>query len=104
MSNIYDPMLKAAHDHSFDTRKDIEAGGECGCYHCLHTFPASEVTEWIDNTAVCPNCHIDSVLSANVDLIDQTFLKRMQDAWFNKKSRNPAFAKPVKINKKWRND
>ncbi len=88
-------MLKAAHDHSFNTRQAVEAGGLCGCYHCLKTFDASQINKWFENTAVCPYCHIDSVLSGNVDPIEPTFLKRMQEAWFNKKSRKPEFSKPV---------
>src|SRR4051812_9297646 len=82
MDNNFDSKLKAVHDHSFDTRRGINAGGACGCFHCLRTFPATEVTKWIGNSAVCPYCHIDSVLSGNVDPIDQLFLTRMRKAWF----------------------
>ncbi len=87
--------LKAAHDHSFNTRQAVETGGRCGCYCCLKTFNASQIKKWLDNTAVCPYCHIDSVLSKNVDPIDPVFLNRMQDAWFNKKSLNIEFRRPI---------
>ena len=88
---IFDPMLKAAHDHAFDTREAVNAGGACGCFCCLRTFPAIEITHWQDNnnTALCPYCHTDSVLSGNVDPIDQTFLTRMHKAWFDRKVKRP---------------
>ncbi len=77
--------LDAAHARSIDNRSLIETGGLCGCFYCLATFDASEVVEWVDackTTALCPSCHIDTVLSARTDPIDPRFLRRMRDYWF----------------------
>ena len=87
METIFDPIVKAASDHSFNTRDAVNAGGQCGCFHCLRTFAANDVTKWFGNSAVCPFCHIDSVLSENVDPIDHDFLLRMQKASFENKVR-----------------
>lgn len=63
----------------------LAQGGQCGCFHCLRTFDASEVTHWggkNSGTAFCPHCRYDTVLSAHVDPIDASFLRRMQTRWF----------------------
>jgi hypothetical protein len=74
-----DPMLEAAHHRSLRNRVLLSDGGECGCFHCLKAFDASEVTEWVNggSTALCPRCHIDSLLSGRVDSIVPAFLRRM---------------------------
>jgi hypothetical protein len=85
MMKINEPMLQAAHRHSLDNRQSLAGGGECGCFHCLRTFHASEVTAWGGrgaSTAVCPYCHYDTVLSGAVDPIDAGFLRQMQARWF----------------------
>jgi len=74
------------HDHSNHNREELFASDICGCFHCLATFQASEITEWIDNddTAMCPRCHIDSVIGSKSGYpIADKFLQDMQDRWFN---------------------
>jgi NAD-dependent SIR2 family protein deacetylase len=77
-------MLKAIHAHVMNNRELLGTGGECGCFYCLRTFDAKEVKRWIDNgqTALCPYCGIDAVLSSKVDPIDGAFLQRMHRYWF----------------------
>ena len=38
---------------------------KCGCYYCLEVCNFKEVTEFVDDgqTALCPNCGIDSLVS-----------------------------------------
>jgi hypothetical protein len=86
MADINEPILIAAHEHSMNNRQLLVAGGLCGCFYCLHTFGAEEVSEWIDDgrTALCPRCHVDAVLSSQVDPVDPTFLKRMHARWFER--------------------
>lgn len=58
----------------------------CGCFYCVKTFKPQEIKEWIDKeqTALCPFCHIDSVLPENQGYeINHSFLKEMNDYWFN---------------------
>jgi NAD-dependent SIR2 family protein deacetylase len=84
MASISERELKAAHRHSMENRQLLTSGGECGCFHCLNTFAANEVTDWTNDglTALCPRCGIDAVLSSNIDSIDRIFLQRMHDFWF----------------------
>ncbi len=70
-----------------DNRVLIEAGGPCGCFHCLKTFDAAEVMQWQGSTALCPFCHYDTVLSAQADPIDAAFLRRMNQHWFGEPSK-----------------
>jgi hypothetical protein len=88
MVDINEPILKAEHAHSLGNRQLLAHGGKCGCFHCFKTFDASEITHWggrDGNTALCPFCHYDTVLSSNVDSIDPGFLGRMQAHWFGGK-------------------
>lgn len=78
----------AAHRHCSANRAAILASRMCGCFHCLKTFAAREVTGWIreldgSETALCPHCHIDSVLgdAAGIPLTDQ-FLAHMKQIYF----------------------
>ena len=81
MVNIPERELKAAHRHSMKNRQLLASGGECGCFHCLKTFAANEVTDWPDDdlTALCTRRGIDAVLSSNIDSPDRAFLQRMHD-------------------------
>ena len=42
----------------------------CGCFHCLRTFEATSVIDWIDDgeTPLCPFCGVDSVMLEVTDL------------------------------------
>ena len=78
-------VLKAAHLSSLYNRELLAAGGRCGCFYCMQTFDASDVTEWVgknEATALCPYCHIDTVLSSASCSIDLPFLERMNECWF----------------------
>jgi hypothetical protein len=76
--------LKVAHGRCLHNRRLLANGGRCGCFYCLRTFDANDVTEWVDEglTARCPHCGIDAVLSEKSDPIHPWFLKRMQTFWF----------------------
>jgi hypothetical protein len=76
--------LRVAHGRCLHNRLLLANGGRCGCFYCLKTFDANDVTEWVDEglTARCPHCGIDAVLSEKADPIHPWFLKRMQAFWF----------------------
>ena len=98
---VDDPILEVAHRRSLRNRQLLSDGGECGCFYCLSTFDASEVTEWVHDgsTALCPRCHIDSVLSSKVNSIVPTFLRRMHDFYFERKIRVEPTAEFAKLSK-----
>jgi len=84
--------LKFAHGYSIGNRRLIEQGGPCGCFYCLKTFDAGEIIHWVDpaddgdsdgQTALCPHCGIDAVLSAKAAPINDLFLRRMKARWFS---------------------
>jgi len=57
-------------NQSFKNRKLLDArNGICGCYYCCKTFQFCNITQWVDNgeTALCPKCRIDSVVSAEIE-------------------------------------
>ena len=59
----------------------------CGCFYCLLVYPASEISEWIEDrggdTAECPKCGIDSVIpDASGFPLDAGFLETMKRWWF----------------------
>ena len=52
-------------DKSIHNRCIIEKSKVAGCYYCLKLYDASLINEYVDiedDTAVCPYCHVDSVL------------------------------------------
>ena len=82
--------LRRAHDHSSAHRDEVLSSAQCGCLHCLATFPPSDIVEWIDDdeagigqTATCPKCGIDSVLGDKAGFpVTRDFMEKMQHHWF----------------------
>jgi hypothetical protein len=77
--------LKQAHKHSFKNRSGIQRSTECGCFYCGKKFAPEAITDWIDDgqTALCPNCGIDSVLGSSSGFpISKELLDEMCDHWF----------------------
>lgn len=57
----------------------------CGCFHCLNIFNSSEIKEWTDDndTAICPYCQTDAVLSETDGIIiDKELLEKAKKYWF----------------------
>ena len=54
---------------------------DCACYHCLKKFKKSEIKEWTDTgkTALCPHCHIDSVIN---DVLTEEELNKLHSEKF----------------------
>lgn len=77
---------KNAHKCSFKNKEQIEQSEMCGCFSCCRIFPASEVTSYLPDakpTAICPYCHIDSVIGdASGFPITPLFLREMRRKWF----------------------
>lgn len=58
------PSIPEASEYSIRNRAGLEASQWAACYYCLEVFPATEVTEFVEEgeTGMCPCCGIDSVL------------------------------------------
>ena len=80
--------LEQAHNSSSSHKEEILNGNLCGCFYCMQTFLPSEIEEWFEEniengeTAVCPKCGIDSVLSSEFPITDKNFLEEMNKLWF----------------------
>ena len=80
-------LLRAAHKHTTDHRRDLERSDICGCFYCLQTFQATEIEIWLEEgsgTALCPRCGIDSVLgvASGYPAGELAFLNAMHGLWF----------------------
>lgn len=82
-SNDY---LELAHKSSSSHKIEILTTELCGCFYCGQTFLPTEIKEWIEEkigeTAICPKCGIDSVLSSKFPITDNVFLDEMNKYWF----------------------
>lgn len=81
-------FLRKAHNGSSRHKKEILSGFLCSCFYCEQIFTPDKITEWIDEpddeqTAICPNCGIDSILSSDYPITDKDFLKEMNNYWFS---------------------
>jgi uncharacterized paraquat-inducible protein A len=77
--------LEAAHKHCSLHRAELQTSSHCGCFYCSVIFTPVDITEWIDEeqTALCPKCGIDSVISSISGYpITTNFLHQMHDKWF----------------------
>lgn len=83
--------LEALHDLSEDNRDAVKGARACGCFHCLATFDASAVVDWMPGrdqeqaTAICPQCGVDSVIPArDGEPVDMDLLRSMRAYWFDR--------------------
>jgi hypothetical protein len=85
--------VREAHRHSDHHRAEILASRSCGCFHCGAIFPPTRIEDWTDEpdegaegeeqTAICPECGIDSVIGDESGFpITAAFLSRMRRHWF----------------------
>ena len=73
------------HELCMNNKKMFENTEKCGCFYCIKVFNPELIQEWIDNdqTAICPNCNIDSVLPQIEQLvITEKLLEDMHNYWF----------------------
>ena len=81
-------FLEQAHKSCSSHKDEILASNLCGCFYCEQTFQPKEIEEWIEEniadgeTAICPKCGIDSVLSSKFPITDKHFLSEMNALWF----------------------
>ena len=80
--------LNAIHDASRNNRHAILAATRCGCFSCEAMFHSWEVSDWTDRdfSAICPRCHIDSVLPDRLpsSALNQALLRAMRVEYFEK--------------------
>lgn len=81
-------FLEHAHKSCSLHKAEILTGNICGCFYCEQTFEPIEIEEWIEEnfangeTAICPKCGIDAVLSSKFPITDKQFLREMNTLWF----------------------
>ena len=80
----------SAHKRSSLHRQQLISAELCGCFYCCEIYASTLIDEWVDEdeqglgqTAMCPKCGIDSVISVDEDSSDaREFLKKMRRHWF----------------------
>ncbi|SEK78469.1 hypothetical protein SAMN05661044_01139 [Olivibacter domesticus] len=87
MEESYDiNFLKISHKGSSSHKSEILGSKLCGCFYCQQRYLPSEINEWINDingeTAICPKCGIDAVLSSEYPIEDNKFLDEMNRYWF----------------------
>ena len=72
--------------HAMKNKGELDNSPLFGCYSCMHTGETKEITEWTDKgeTAICPNCKTDTILSGSITEINKDNLKSINEFWFQK--------------------
>ena len=84
-SNYTEDFLLEAQKGIVANKKEILEGDICGCIVCLETFSPTQIPEWVieidenAETAVCPKCEMDCVLSSKYPVRDEKFLQAMHN-------------------------
>ncbi len=53
--------------YTTDNRSALEQSDRCGCVACMKMFNPGEITEWFNDTAICPHCeHTDGTVIPGV--------------------------------------
>lgn len=77
--------IKDASKYSIHNKKQLEESEIAGCYYCCKIFEPSEIKIYVDDndTAICPNCKIDSVLGDKSGFeITPENLAKLKEYWF----------------------
>lgn len=76
-----------AHKSSINNESQIKSSNVCGCFHCMNTYSSAYVSTFVNlgegNTALCPNCRVDSVIGDAQHNITDKLLVKMNKYWFN---------------------
>lgn len=84
---LTEEQIKLASKLSFNNYEKLLDSQMCACYHCLKTYPASELTEFTsssDTSALCIFCGVDSILPENSEIaLTQENLQQLQAYWFS---------------------
>lgn len=72
---------------AYKNRRAVLAEDMASCYQCIRSFKSNSIRDWSDEqqTALCPNCGIDSVVPGK---IDRETLAKMCEHWFTGRSDN----------------
>lgn len=76
-----------AHQHSIRNKEEVSGSLFCGCFYCKQVVRPEEITEWhIENdgkeTAICPFCGVDAIISSSINKISLDFLEKMHEHYF----------------------
>ena len=76
----------SVHKYSIHHKSELLQSKNCGCFYCEKLFKPTEILDWVNDklgdTALCPKCGIDSVLSDQHPVEDPEFLNQMNKYWF----------------------
>lgn len=77
-------MIETAIKLAMRNKKALSTNDKAGCYKCLEIFNVSEITSYTDQgeTALCPKCNVDSVISASVSGFSKEKLAEIKKYWF----------------------
>ena len=86
MTKYTQDIITDSHKHTIRHKTEILQSDTCGCFYCVTTFRPREIIKWTDDeqTALCPNCGIDSVIGekSGYPVADIDYLKQMNSYWF----------------------
>lgn len=73
----------SAYDHANRNQAEILVSHNCACFGCYAVFPASNVVQWTDSTAWCPECEAFSTVIGDASgfMLDLNFLEAVHDHW-----------------------
>lgn len=81
---ISSTQLQQIHGRSRLNRQFMTPGAACRCFHCLKSFSAEQIGHWVDdgNTALCPHCGINSVLSGGANSLSDALIQQLHAVYF----------------------
>ena len=89
MKNKYtEEFLFDAFKGCINNKTEVLKNEICGCFNCLEISKTENIVEWIiepnggEETAACPNCTFDSILSDKFPIEDSLFLIEMRNYHF----------------------
>lgn len=75
--------LEEVHDTCSDNQSSIARSTICGCFCCLSIFAAESVETFVgvQNSALCPHCHTDTVLPNSEVNLTEELLEEMKSEY-----------------------
>ncbi len=66
---------------SIRNRENLAISPHASCYQCIRLVKTADITDWTDEgqTALCPNCDIDSLIAG---VVDKDLLAAGNARWF----------------------
>ena len=76
-------LVNYLYSFSYNNKEDIYESNHCYCFYCNKKIESKDITKYDDNiNALCPICNNKTIISENIDEVNEETIDLMNKYWF----------------------